>query len=394
MSQSLISLNPDLKQLWDDGFQVEVRNNHLVVHAIPYVNAQKEVAIGALISELNLVTPEQVGPPSSHQLHFVGTQPCNQDGSPITQLGNGGSSCDLGGGLVASFYFSFKLRGGYTNYHQKVTNYVSMITAPALAKGAKDPRTHRVPVPPLEDSVFQYLDTASSRAGIEGLTAKLKPYTIAIVGAGGTGMYLLDLLAKTPVRHITIFDGDVLMVHNAFRMPGAVSAETLRKRLPKVEYAHQVYSNMHRVITPRNEMVSEHNVQELKQFDFVFIAIDHGPSRKLIADTLSESDVPFVDVGMGLEITKGQKLLGTVRVTTSLPADRATAAGKLPTTDRQDDIYASNIQTVEMNALNAVLAVIKWKKLSGFYHDDSEELHSTYNTAMNKTFWKAGKRED
>lgn len=42
--------------------------------------------------------------------------------------------------------------------------------------------------------------------------------------------------------------------------------------------------------------------------------------------------------------------------------------------------YASNIQIVELNALNASLAVIKWKQLSGFYQDLEYEHHLTYST--------------
>ena len=42
------------------------------------------------------------------------------------------------------------------------------------------------------------------------------------------------------------------------------------------------------------------------------------------------------------------------------------------------DVYASNIQVADLNALNAVMAVIKWKKLCGFYCDLEREHHSTY----------------
>ena len=47
------------------------------------------------------------------------------------------------------------------------------------------------------------------------------------------------------------------------------------------------------------------------------------------------------------------------------------------------DIYASNIQVADLNALNAVLAVIKWKKIRGFYRDLEREHHCTYTTDGN-----------
>lgn len=47
------------------------------------------------------------------------------------------------------------------------------------------------------------------------------------------------------------------------------------------------------------------------------------------------------------------------------------------------DIYASNIQVADLNALNAVLAVVKWKKILGFYRDLECEHHCTYTTDGN-----------
>ena len=51
----------------------------------------------------------------------------------------------------------------------------------------------------------------------------------------------------------------------------------------------------------------------------------------------------------------------TIAAPTNLPATMAEHASQL---------YARNIQLAELNALCAVMAVIKWKKLCGFYADD------------------------
>ena len=40
--------------------------------------------------------------------------------------------------------------------------------------------------------------------------------------------------------------------------------------------------------------------------------------------------------------------------------------------------YERNVQIVELNALNAALAVIRWKKFRGFYLDLEGEMQSTY----------------
>ena len=80
---------------------------------------------------------------------------------------------------------------------------------------------------------FRYMDTASGRAGIGAISEQLATGPVAIVGLGGTGSYILDLVAKTPVREIHLFDGDRFGQHNAFRSPGAPHIDTLRQTPPK-----------------------------------------------------------------------------------------------------------------------------------------------------------------
>ena len=46
--------------------------------------------------------------------------------------------------------------------------------------------------------------------------------------------------------------------------------------------------------------------------------------------------------------------------------------------DDDDNEYDTNIQIAELNALNAALAVIKWKRLMGFYRDAGKEFFSSY----------------
>ena len=38
-----INRSPDLKLLVDEGFEIEVKGGHLIVHHIPYVNSSREI---------------------------------------------------------------------------------------------------------------------------------------------------------------------------------------------------------------------------------------------------------------------------------------------------------------------------------------------------------------
>ena len=377
MSQELISHSPDLRKLRDDGYDIEVRDGYLVVKHVPYVTSQREVTYGILVSTLKLAG-DQTDKPDTHVVSFSGEYPCQTDGSRITGIESGSGRTELLPGLWVDHSFSNKPPQGYQNYHEKMTRYVAIIAAQAQAI---DPdataKTFPVYEAKEEESVFKYIDTASSRAQITVVTKKLALGTIAIVGLGGTGSYVLDLVAKTPVKVIHLFDGDVFSQHNAFRSPGAPTVDELRRRQTKVAFLKEKYSAIRRNIVDHPVFIDASNVDQLQQMDFVFLCVDRGATRQLIVDKLEECGKSFIDVGMGVEL-KNERLLGILRVTTSTANQRA-AKRRIPFHDGAvDNEYATNIQIADLNALNAALAVIKWKKLWQFYLDLEGEHNCTY----------------
>lgn len=122
------------------------------------------------------------------------------------------------------------------------------------------------------------------------------------------------------------------------------------------------------------------NIEGLRELSFVFLCIDDGPSKKLIVSKLEAWGTPFVDVGMGLYVTD-DKVGGVLRVTASDKKNRKHVheKGRISFGEPSDhDEYRTNIQIADLNAANAILAVIKWKKMMGFYLDLEREYHSTY----------------
>lgn len=387
MSRRLINLNPQLQRLIDEGYEIELRPGYLLVHSVPYVNSKKEVARGVIVSELTMATPDVLAPPSTHQVHFVGEHPCKADGSDLVQIRCQSGEFKLAEGITAQHHFSNKpKRGYYESYYEKVTTYVRVISSQAKALDASvDAKTFLTRAPLEDDSVFLYQDTASSRAGIQRLAARFRQQRIAFVGLGGTGGYAFDLVAKTHVAEIHLFDADVLRPHNAFRYPGAVSREVLDRGITKVMYLTECYSKMRRGIVPHEVMVHEDNVMQLADFDYVFLCVDRGEVRQLVLRALANTAVNVIDVGMGLNLSHDQESIwGTCRVTTSMPATRAVALARIPKADRDEELYASNIQVADFNCLNAALAVAKWKRMSGFYLDDHEEYETTFSVNLNQ----------
>ena len=378
MSRRLISLSPDLKRLDGEGYEIEIRDGFLLLHSVPYVDEQARVRRGTLASSLTLAG-DIAERPQDHTVHFTGGAPHDETGTPIDIIASGGQN--LLEGLVSQHRFSHKPPAGYRDYYEKMTTYVSILTGPAQAiDSAATAITHGV-VAADEDSVFEYIETASSRAGVSVATARLRGHKVAIVGLGGTGAYILDLVAKTPVAELHLYDGDVLLQHNAFRSPGAASVADLKAKPNKVDYYKNRYSPMRRQVVAHAIYVDGSNVDELCEMDFVFIAVDDGAARRIIVDTLQAAGVRFADVGIGI-YSADDMLGGQVRVTTSTPRkrDHVREHDRIPFAAADDPAneYRSNVQIADLNMLNAALAVIKWKKLCGFYVDLDDEHHSVY----------------
>ena len=101
----------------------------------------------------------------------------------------------------------------------------------------------------------------------------------------------------------------------------------------------------------------------------------------MIVTQLESWGTPFVDVGMGLFV-KRNRIGGLLRAVVSLPDAREEARARISLA--QDDIvneYDKNIQIAELNALNACLAVVAWKKYIGYYSDMGHERFVSYSVA-------------
>ncbi|MGI8516101.1 MAG: ThiF family adenylyltransferase [Acidimicrobiia bacterium] len=382
MSQQLISRNDDLKRLRDDGYHVDIVDNHLVIRDIPYVDSNGSVRKdGILISTLELAGDETKSPISDHVAHFIGEKPCDAAGQPLSRIIHSEGLNKLGPELTATYSFSTKPKasGAYTDYYEKMTTIATILVSQAQSIDPEvKPQTFPVVEDEREDSVFDYLDTASSRAEIVAISAKLALARVAIVGLGGSGSYILDYLAKTPIGEIHLFDGDSFDQHTAFRSPGAASKAELQVRMKKVVYYASRYAPMRRGIVPHDQDINPANIDQLAGMDFVFVAVDNNAARRMLVDYLTEATIDFIDVGMGVD-KRGDSLAGQVRVTASTAKNRDFMQTVTSKADAVlEDEYATNIQVVELNALSAALAVIRWKKHVGFYQDLEGEHQSVY----------------
>jgi hypothetical protein len=145
---------------------------------------------------------------------------------------------------------------------------------------------------------------------------------------------------------------------------------------------------MHRGIVPHRYVIDETNVDELKAMTFVFLCMEGGKAKKAIVETLEAAGIPFVDVGMGLYAKQGM-VGGILRSVLSLPDKREAARKRISlVADDHENAYDKNIQIADLNAINACLAVIAWKKALGFYFNAGDERFVSYT--IGSSLWVKG----
>jgi hypothetical protein len=378
--QELASRNRFVQDLEEQGYLLDFVGGYFLIYGLPYLNAQRELAHGDWASPVDLSADGEIDAPSNHQAWFRGERPCDQIGRQL-RLGGGEHKVQVAEGFETDHSFSYKLLDeagqmrAYASFEEKILTYLDTITGPALAMFPEATPLRAIAVLAAEQGTpLRFPDTLSSRYHMNDVSRLLEGRRVAIVGLGGTGSYILDFVARTHLAEIALFDDDKVHMHTIFRFPGFIPRAIGSM---KVEALSQQYGNWHSNIVPVPERIVSANIERLRDFDFVFLSIDHGPSRILIADWLSTNGIPFVDCGMGLNRAP-VGLNGVVRITgTDRAAYDATARTVfLPGDEPKGGEYRKQGQIAELNALNATLAVVRFKQHFGIY-DRIDEAPST-----------------
>lgn len=375
MLENLTALSPDVRRLAAEGYTVAIEDQYLIVDNIPYVSSAGVIGRGAIISPYTEVGG--VGKVNGdHTVWFTGTIPCMADGRSLGEAMVADSErkiiadhqvlCRLSnkpdpiGDMLDDFYNKMM------HYIRKLTSYALAIDASVSASGHGSFHYRQKP------SVFFYPNAAIARSGLDAYEKKLEVGKVAIIGAGGTGAFILDAIAKTPASEIHLFDDDVIESHNAFRLPGALTVEQAYSGILKTEYLGQLYGSMRAGISTHPVRIDADNVGLLDECNFVFIAIDDGPSRGVIARYLVSKGIPFIDVGIGVDrVVETIELHGRARVTL-ITRETAYLVDSLPVADDHEEGVYNNIQLAELNGINAMLAVVRYKQYLGFYTDEAK----------------------
>ncbi|GEO01893.1 MULTISPECIES: ThiF family adenylyltransferase [Sphingomonadaceae] len=381
--QELASHNPFIRDLEEQGYHLDFVNAYFVIYGLPCLNSAGELEYGDWASPVDL-NNWVIDAPSDHQAWFKGCRPHDQNGRAL-RLGGGAATVLVADGFVCNHSFSFKLLESgamrpYRSFEEKVRTYLDVIVAPAMAAFPDASPLRGIEIKAAaQNSPLRIPDSMSSRYHLNDVASRLRGIKVAIIGLGGTGAYILDFIARTHLEKIGLFDDDKVHIHTLFRIPGFIHRAVGMK---KVDALAQHYANWHCGIVPIPERITSENIESLREFDFVFVSIDDGPSRLAIVDWLSANAIPFVDCGMGLN----RSLIGLNGVVRITGADRAAFEQSvntpyLPTTNPENGEYRKQAQVAELNALNAIFAVIRFKQHFEFYDRLSDAIAYTFETA-------------
>jgi hypothetical protein len=145
----------------------------------------------------------------------------------------------------------------------------------------------------------------------------MRNLTVAVVGAGGTGSYVIELLGRLGVAGITIIDPDVVdTVSNFRRLLGSRQGDVLVRRSKVAVAARNLeeigYKGKVRAldVDVRTEAAS----RVLLSSDLVISATDTMSSRALLNQLAVQYWIPTIDVGLRV----GTSLSGTI---TGMPVE-------------------------------------------------------------------------
>ena len=369
---------------------MEVSAGWMIVGPVAYRRRDKSVDHGEIAMEVNRQGDNLVQP-QDHTIRWVGAEiPCDRDGRRLDQLVHDSNTIEIEGRHSPCGMSRKKEGRSYTSYEEKAKTYARLIEN---GGGLRRSKIRRGSIRELGDA-----RRSRRRGELKGLgkaMRKIEHQRIAIVGMGGTGGYILDMVSKSPVRGIDLFDGDIAENKNLDRWPGNIQEQELEGGANKAVLMARIYAESGAEIRGHETRITTENMEKIASADMVFICVDNGESRELIAGELIQRGRRFIDTGIGMDEQDGE-IWGTCRVTMF---DGDVSCGeevrrRLPTQDRGENVYDRNIQIVELNAMNAAMAVTAWKQMSGTYRRGRRAAQINLHTASWHLIAKGEERVD
>lgn len=230
------------------------------------------------------------------------------------------------------------------------------------------------------ERIFEFEIAGEDSRDMRNWRDRAREQRIGIVGLGGVGLWILDLMSKTDVREIRIWDGDEIEGRNLVRAPGWASQDAIGKN--KAEYFGEQYGRIRKGISIQGQYWrSDDSEDRFEGLDFVFVAVDKAEVRTALCEKLEGKRVPFIDVGMGIE-RRVDRVRGSCQVFLS-GKDPARWRVGIPTAEGAGEQEYYKLQLADLGALNAALAVGMWRRHIEQYEAEKRDWLIRYQIETN-----------
>lgn len=123
--------------------------------------------------------------------------------------------------------------------------------------------------------------------------AYLKKVKVAVIGCGGLGGYVIEMLARLGIGQLLCMDGDGFDVTNWNRQILSTEAnENASKAFAAVDRVHLINSEI--VVTGVDQMLTEENAHLLKGCDLVVDAVDQVETKVMLQDICETLEIPLI----------------------------------------------------------------------------------------------------
>lgn len=400
MSNSLISHSEDLSKLIEEGYNIEIRGAYLIVSNVPYLSKDNEIKYAEIVTSLNIdPNTNKTKQPTEHTVWWTGKTPYNSNGESMEEplcCNNWVDGHDLGERITVYMQWSRKLKQdgvqrAYKDYHEQIVTYVNEVSfhAESHTPGVLESSKLGEKIENEQDTKFEYINSSLYRNGTKGIEDKISNEIVAIIGIGGTGSYLVDILAKTNIKELHLYDDDTIEPSSAFRLAGAVNKNEFGTK--KVRWHKDRYKNIRKTgLYTYENTINSSNLEELEKYSTVFIAVDNLESRREIQKKCNELGIFNLSVGIGVELegVKNNQLGCMIKLEREhqIQGECLKNSGKTTQQPPVGNMYRSNIQIAELNMLGAALAIIEWKIKKGIYRSERNENYNDiiYSTPSGK----------
>ena len=265
----------------------------------------------------------------------------------------------------SSLVLSIKLKGrDYEDAWEALNNYVRQIYA--LFLGRSSSSSEACPRP----YTFALLgDRLPEAVEWRGLVAQER---VAIVGLGGVGAWIADVVVKADPQKVHGWDYDCIEPKNILRMPGGLDPNLWIGK-PKADWFQDTYSLLHTGVHGHNVKVAPENVQEvIEKATFAFVAVDDGHDRAMVCDALADAGIPFVVVGLSL-VRREKRVKVSMRIVTAHVGVSSWRQAIPQVGQAGQDDYGS-LDVPHVYAMAASWAIQSWRKVRGqFWQEEREE---------------------